>query len=108
MGAISSVLVSDPADASGKEADATKVPFSTRLAVIAVFSALIAVGTSVLSIHLPPPLYEDHDGSCDIPRAQRTLGPVDSFLHGLRLEDSSGRLTTWPSSEAGLRYTRSG
>jgi uncharacterized membrane protein len=34
------------------------VPFSVRLATTAVFSALIAVCTSVLSIHLPAPLYE--------------------------------------------------
>ena len=37
---------------------ARNVPVSVRLATTAVFAALIAVGTSLLSIHLPPPLYE--------------------------------------------------
>jgi len=40
------------------EIKARAVPFSVRLAIVAVFSALIAVGTTVLSIHLPAPLYE--------------------------------------------------
>lgn len=37
---------------------ARAVPLSVRLATVAVFAALIALGTSLLAIHLPPPLYE--------------------------------------------------
>jgi len=41
-----------------RSVQASDAPTSVRLATVAVFSALIAFGTSVLSIHLPPPLYE--------------------------------------------------